>query len=580
VEGSRPGANRSVKCTKSGTLRLDIPALGRLFLAEQPAPGLVKEAYISPQGALSMMRNQLLEGIRAPQLGLAAALSLLGASIVGCAEDEPTSTRGSSVTTPGGGGFLSGVAGGGGTTGAPAAPGGGTTNFFPATTAGAGVGIPVTPGGGTTGFPTTTGGGGTTGAAATAGGGGASNALWCKAKAVLDSRCSSCHNGMSTGPMPLLTAADFKRPAPVSAGKTVAEAVSARTHNAANPMPPRGMLAATELADLDAFIAAGAPAIEGACASTPPATGGGAAGGGEWPPAGCDQVVKLVSRGSGGANAPYVVQPRQEIHPQIILDAPWGNENVQAIAFRPITDNAKVLHHWILYANGGVGAFLTGWAPGDDDRNPFPPDVGMELPKGAQSLRLDMHYFSMNETTAQNDASGVEICIVKGANLRPKPAAITMSFVSIGLPLAPANAVNHESTGVCEVTADGPVTLMGSGPHAHKLATRTKFWIKKANGQEVLLLDHPFKFGEQGSYPLTPNVVIETGDTVYTSCFYTNPSNRDVNFGQNTSDEMCFNFALYYPKTANLSCGLGGLLGGLGGLLGGGSGAGGFIGGF
>jgi hypothetical protein len=94
-----------------------------------------------------------------------------------------------------------------------------------------------------------------------------------------------------------------------------------------------------------------------------------------------------------------------------------------------------------------------------------------------------------------------------------------------------------------------------------------------------LLLDHPFKFGEQGSYPLTPNVVIETGDTVYTSCFYTNPTSRDVSFGQNTSDEMCFNFAGYYPKTANLSCGLGGLLGGLGGLLGGlggGTGTGGF----
>jgi hypothetical protein len=267
---------------------------------------------------------------------------------------------------------------------------------------------------------------------------------------------------------------------------------------------------------------------------------------------------------------------------------------VQAIAFRPITDNLKVLHHWILYFNstrgltgggtggstgggpggstggatGGTGGggfdpgggFITGWAPGDDDRTPYPPDVGMEMPKGPRSLRLDMHYYSMNETAPQNDRSGVEVCIVKGAHLRPKPAAVTMGFLSLGnlwdgFALAPANSANHESTGSCTVTASSPVTLMGSGPHAHKLAVRTRFWVTKKDGTEVLLLDHPFKFGEQGSYPLIPHVVLETGDVVHTSCFYTNPTNTDVYFGMNTEDEMCFNFAAYYPKGA-LSCSL------------------------
>jgi hypothetical protein len=43
-------------------------------------------------------------------------------------------------------------------------------------------------------------------------------------------------------------------------------------------------------------------------------------------------------------------------------DAPWGDETVQAIAFRPITDNLKVLHHWILYFNSSRG--LTGGGTG------------------------------------------------------------------------------------------------------------------------------------------------------------------------------------------------------------------------
>jgi hypothetical protein len=287
-----------------------------------------------------------------------------------------------------------------------------------------------------------------------------------------------------------------------------------------------------------------------------------------WPPAGCDALVKILSRGPD--NGPYVVKPGQEDHPEITIDAPWGDETVQAIAFRPITDNLRVLHHWILYAkpsaNNGVEAFLVGWAPGDDGfAIPYPSDVGMEMPKGNGSMQLDMHYYGTNETVAQNDQSGVEICIVKGANLRPKPAAVTMEFNSndFVFPMAPANTVDHESTATCEVIADAPVTLIASGPHAHKLGTRTKFWIKKKNGREIVLHDGPFNFEEQRSYPLTPGIAIETGDTVYTSCFFTNKTSRDVSFGQSTEDEMCYNLAAYYPKTANLRCGLGGLLGGL-----------------
>ena len=72
---------------------------------------------------------------------------------------------------------------------------------------------------------------------------------------------------------------------------------------------------------------------------------------------------------------------------------PTGHDTVHAIGFRPITDNKKVLHHWILYEQTG-GAFITGWAPGAEDAAPLPNDVGMYIAKGKQSLRLDMHYYN------------------------------------------------------------------------------------------------------------------------------------------------------------------------------------------
>jgi len=109
------------------------------------------------------------------------------------------------------------------------------------------------------------------------------------------------------------------------------------------------------------------------------------------------------------------------------------------------------------------------------------------------------------------------------------------------------------------VTAKQPVHIMTAAPHAHRLAVRTKFSVKKKDGREIVMLDHPFIYGEQGSYGLEEEVIVETGDKITTTCVYTNMTNQNVNFGPNTADEMCFNFAMYYPSGA-FSCG-GGLLG-------------------
>lgn len=396
----------------------------------------------------------------------------------------------------------------------------------------------------------------------------AASSSWCQAKVIFDKNCIACHDGKGSSgtPMGLTKYEDYVASAPVSTGKKVYEAIGARLHDAARPMPPKGNLSTADLALLDAWIKAGAPAGD----PTKPCVVDGVREPYEtpWPPpGGCDATYKITAHGTGGVNTPYVVPPRDEIHPQVQWDAPWGNEKVQAIAFRPITDNKLVLHHWILYSNAGNsalggGAFLTGWAPGDDERPPMPEDVGLEMPTGPGSLRLDMHYNSLTATKSENDQSGVEVCVVKGARLRKNPAAVTMSLAVFGFPLAPANRTNYEATSVCNVTASKPVHIMTAAPHAHRLAVRTKFSVKKKNGTEIVMLDHPFIYGEQGSYGLENEVIVETGDKITTTCVYTNTTNQNVNFGPNTADEMCFNFAMYYPSGA-FSCGSGGLLGGL-----------------
>ena len=279
-----------------------------------------------------------------------------------------------------------------------------------------------------------------------------------------------------------------------------------------------------------------------------------------WNPGECDEVYRIAASNPNNKAEPYSVAPGRELNINIRVDPPWGNEQVQAIAFKPYTDNKKVLHHWILNARG---AFLAGWAPGDDERPPLPKDVGIELPVGTGTLGLNLHYYNKGSTKAELDRSGVDICVLKGANRRPKLAAVATSFASIGKGgvLAPARAKNAPITSSCTLTGNEPVHLLTAAPHAHKYASHMKFTVKKKNGEEIIMHDAPFRFGEQGTYPLPGGeIVLTAGDTVTTTCSYTNPTDRNITFGESTENEMCFNFAAYYPKGA-LKCS-GGLFGG------------------
>src|SRR5262249_45357313 len=147
-----------------------------------------------------------------------------------------------------------------------------------------------------------------------------------------------------------------------------------RVHDASRPMPPQGMLTTDQLAGIDSWVEAGAPAGDDpTCAKAPAAS---TVAEGTWPPD-CAATYKLLAHGTGDATQPYVVPAQQEIHPKISIAAPWGSQAMQAIAFRSITDNPKVLHHWILY--GPRREFLVGWAPGKQVISTMAEDIGMNL---------------------------------------------------------------------------------------------------------------------------------------------------------------------------------------------------------
>ncbi|MET0342292.1 MAG: hypothetical protein ABW252_14910 [Polyangiales bacterium] len=281
-----------------------------------------------------------------------------------------------------------------------------------------------------------------------------------------------------------------------------------------------------------------------------------------WDPSKCDEVYRIQASDPKDPTKPFAIPPGGELHTNLRIDPPWGDEQVQAIAFKPYTENAKVLHHWILNARG---AFLAGWAPGDDERPALPKDVGIELPVGKGTLGLNLHYYNTAGQVTEFDRSGVDVCVLKKDNRRPKLAAVAgLAAIGDRGVLAPAGAKDRPVTATCKLAGTEPVHIITAGPHAHTYATHMKFTATRANGEVIVMHDAPFRFGEQGTYPVPGGeVVLNAGDTITTQCFYSNPTTKNITFGESTDEEMCFNFASYYPK-GSLKC-AGGLFGGLGG---------------
>lgn len=423
---------------------------------------------------------------------------------------------------------------------------------------------------------------------------------YCQAAAVIRESCLECHGAARKygAPMSLLTYADLAAPGKTNPQLRVLDLMALRIHDTAKPMPPVGFpITPQGIAVIDGWLAGGAlPPVDPTCATTGAAgsgggslagsgavagadgstvgvagtTGGtagmtgaagsagtdgssaGTSGGGagasatddEWP-ADCEERFTFVAHATGNPSAKYTVAAGQESHPQFYFDAPWGTDTVQAVKFRPITDNATVLHHWILYG-GGSGlsdAHLTGWAPGKEKGTALPANVGMYLPNDGSQLRLDVHYNNVGSTSTAQDASGVEVCITR--SLREHTAAV------IGLTASATSAahtvVTNKATCTAQVTG-GPVHLMSVSPHMHRLGTYSAL-RHTAGGVMTTLHEGAFDFEDQQIYPLG-DVVVNNGDSLTTECTYDNTTDSTVRFGQNTSDEMCFNFTVYYPMGA------------------------------
>lgn len=385
-------------------------------------------------------------------------------------------------------------------------------------------------------------------------------ALPCDVDQILESRCRGCHSDPPRfgAPMPLVAQADFHAPAKSDPAKDVYQLAIERLADPVRPMPPGGDLPPSERSVLEAWLSAGAP--EGSCGAAADAGVGPAVGPEALP---CTPSHTFTAHASNSTTGRFPVPPSAgNLYECFTFRSPF-NGTEQGIAWAPITDDDRVLHHWILYRtetaqpdNGVMNCqmprdaiFVAGWAPGGKNFV-MPDDIGLELPGPSEWLILQVHYHNVAGYTDANDASGVALCTT------PAPRANTAGVYTLGTYgiNIPAGAVGYEASHTCGSALTSrlpePIHILASFPHMHQLGRRFRTEILRGSntGPSETLVDVPrFNFEDQRNYVHEPPVTLNPGDAIRTTCVYDNPGTTAVRFGERTEDEMCFNFAMVYP---------------------------------
>lgn len=373
--------------------------------------------------------------------------------------------------------------------------------------------------------------------------------------------CQGCHTAPPRfgAPMPLVSAADLTAPAVSDPSRKVRDLVALRTHDEANPMPPSGLLPDTDLAVLDVWLEAGAPAGDTACDAVdagpaPEPIGEDALD--------CKVTQRFRAHAAGSTDGFHVPATAGNLYQCFTFASPF-NGVMQGTAWAPIIDDERVVHHWLLYrtktpqVDGGVtpcnmpmdATVVAGWAPGGQNFV-MPEDVGLEFPPANEWLILQLHYHNVGALTDADDASGVGFCTTDTP--RAHDAGIfTLGTLGINIP---AGTVGHLESGMCgSLITKGlaqPVHIIATFPHMHELGVsfRTDIMRGSNDGPVENLIDVPhYSFDDQRMYPVDPPIEFRPGDAIRTTCRYDNPKPVAVRFGEKTEDEMCFNFAMLYP---------------------------------
>ena len=382
--------------------------------------------------------------------------------------------------------------------------------------------------------------------------------LPCDVQAIVEQHCSNCHGAVPRfgGPMPLVTADDWHVPAITDPTETMYHIARERMnysvdqspdlaiqHVAFGPMPPapNPVLNAEELAVMNNWIDGGALAKAGAdsCDLTRPEIDKPE----PIPEVNCIEH-KFLAHADDQMDVPFHVGEARDAYYNFTFLAPW-TKPVYAKVIKPVIDNDRALHHWLLYKKIGTlfrhgsvqvstgahvgGQLINGWAPGGDPHY-YGEDLGRLLEPGYYNLEI--HYNS--DDPDAYDTSGISICYVEE---EPEKVA---ELVWLGTDAI----LGREASATCvPENQTEPIHILSVTPHMHVKGRHMKSVINRVDGTKEILHDQPFNFDSQVTWNFKKDVIIYPGDTITTTCTYSEPAI----FGRGTNAEMCYLYTTAWP---------------------------------
>lgn len=375
-------------------------------------------------------------------------------------------------------------------------------------------------------------------------------ALPCDVDAILQKNCRTCHSAPPQygAPMPLATRDDLVARAPSDPSKHVYELVARQVADERSPMPPppNRRLSEDERKVLEAWAAAGAPRGPDSCGSTGPGAGSTVA---------CRPDLTLAP------SEPWTM-PAESGDEYVC----WGIDLTRptpthVTAFVPRIDNARIVHHVVLYEAGSsydpkpkrcsAGSSISwrmvlGWAPGAKGLE-LPPDAGFPIATtGATHYVVQMHYSNPQKLVGAKDASAIELCTSPPRKYEADVLAFGTQDIEIP-PNPPGGTFERE----CSITVPAQFAglhFFAAMPHMHKLGVKIATALTPSSGGASTdlgtMLD--YDFNAQAWLPI--DATTASGDVITTTCGWKNPTGREVKFGESSDEEMCYSFTMYYPR--------------------------------
>lgn len=406
-------------------------------------------------------------------------------------------------------------------------------------------------------------------------------------KAIIDSKCASCHRDGDIAPFPLGT---YEEVAPYAAAMAGAIASGAmppwQPDDACNSYRGDFSLSDAEQDTLLAWLQGGAPAGDPADHPADGAVSGAHAI--ESEPFVPDVTLQMAE--------PYL--PPEDAHDDyrcFLLEWP-ETEPVYVTGSSVTPDQRGLVHHVILFRVGpadadtvraldaaedgpGYTCFggplpdgqqgsarlgqLGGWVPGSHNPH-FPAGTGIRVEPGSLVV-MQMHYHLSHATPAA-DRSSVGFALATEV----EQPAILQLFTNPrwlqpgGMPIPAGDSdVSHAANmdldlfvsaldlaDDIDLETGGNLVIHSVGMHMHELGKRGRVGVLRGNGSQDCLLDIPdWDFHWQGSYTLATPVTVGPNDFVQLQCWWDNSAAnqphhgsgepQDTEWGEGTGDEMC-----------------------------------------